>query len=112
MSLPPPGHNKARRTKERCLPAHSACLLVRQKLLVPLVRCETNCHLWDDARKDGTKTFIQTQRRLSFYNLFTRGIEAAPFRLEPDQHRDFLAACLRVDVLRVLWLVSKAAYGL
>lgn len=55
--------------------------LVRQELLIPLVRGEPDRHLGDDSTQHSAETFIQSQRSLSFDNLGARSNEPARFGL-------------------------------
>lgn len=51
-------------TQEGAATARDA-VLVGQKGLVPVVRCEANGHFGDDAGQDGAQTLVETKRRLA-----------------------------------------------
>lgn len=62
--------------EEGGLTRDNTSLLVGQELLVPLERGETDGHLGDDTRQDGTETLVKTERRLLLDNLDTGADEA------------------------------------
>lgn len=68
-------------TKEGGLTADHTGGSVREHLLVPFVRRETDGHFGHDTSDDGPKTFVETQRRFSLYDFSAGYEESASFRL-------------------------------
>lgn len=69
------------RTDENIPEASLSRLLVRQPAFVRFETCETDGHLRDDTREDGSKTLVKGQRGFPPYDVCASGEKAPRFGL-------------------------------